>query len=156
RLYQGVLVDNGLAPDSTPGRVYDVGGYGTLTPDTPAIVTFHAEADVRAMAATAGLLVDDVLHGTWSRVDGGPAFQDLVLLRAPSNADARPRAGFGRFAHRIASLPANATPAGVPALGVSNTATSSAPRGNTGRWGWAPSNTATSSAPRRNTGRCAA
>ncbi len=84
RLHDGVLVANGLAAGAQRGKVFDLGGYATMTPDTPAIVTFYDESDVRAMVKSAGMEVDDIRYGSWSRVDGGPAFQDLVVVSKPA------------------------------------------------------------------------
>jgi SAM-dependent methyltransferase len=83
RFYRGVLVANGLQHTPTGTTVQAVDGVRTVTPNSPEIVTFYAEADVRAMAEAAGLTVSGIHHGSWSRQDGGPAFQDLVLLTRP-------------------------------------------------------------------------
>ena len=83
RLYDGVLVANGLASGGDRGRVYRLEGYATLTPERSAIVTFYDERRVREMIRSAGLETEAVHYGSWSRVDGGPAFQDLVVLRRP-------------------------------------------------------------------------
>jgi SAM-dependent methyltransferase len=80
RLYNGVLVDNGLSSAHPAGKVFDLGGYATLTPETPAIVTFYGEADLRNLAKEAELEVDAVYPGTWRDADAGPAFQDLVVV----------------------------------------------------------------------------
>jgi SAM-dependent methyltransferase len=88
RLYDGVLVANGLGPTGERGRVHALDGYATLTPDRPAIVTFYDERRVRKMIQAAGLDVEAIHYGSWSRVDGGPAFQDLIVLRRPSDRPA--------------------------------------------------------------------
>jgi SAM-dependent methyltransferase len=80
RLYDGVLRANGLASNGAAGRVFPMDGYATATPENPMIVTFYDESRVRELARTAGLEVHAVYHGSWSRMDGGPAFQDLVVL----------------------------------------------------------------------------
>jgi SAM-dependent methyltransferase len=80
RLYDGVLLANGLASDASAGRVFHMDGYATATPGNPMIVTFYDELRVRELAQTAGLEVRAVHHGSWSRIDGGPAFQDLIVL----------------------------------------------------------------------------
>ena len=83
RLYCGVLVANGLQHPPTGTAIRAVEGVRTVTPHSPEIVTFYAEDDVRAMAEAGGLSVSSVRYGTWSREDGGPAFQDLLLLTRP-------------------------------------------------------------------------
>jgi len=84
RLYDGVLVANGLAAGEPRGRVYACDGYATLTPATPAIVTFYDEQRVREMVKDTALEIEAIHYGSWSRADGGPAFQDLVVLRRPT------------------------------------------------------------------------
>lgn len=82
RLFKGVLVANGL-DNAASQALHEFGGIRTVTPQAPEIVTFYDEADVRELIAQAGLEVAGVHYGTWSRLDGGPAFQDLLVLRKP-------------------------------------------------------------------------
>jgi SAM-dependent methyltransferase len=89
RLHHGVLEANGLAASATAGLLHHLDGYSTLTPETPEIVTLHRHETVTAQARGAGLDVTAVHPGTWNDADGGPAFQDLVLLTKPTVPTAR-------------------------------------------------------------------
>jgi SAM-dependent methyltransferase len=84
RLYDGVLIRNGLAETGRAGELHRMGEVATLTPHNPEIVTIYEDGVVRDMARDAGLDVTAIHHGSWADLDGGPAFQDLVVLRRPT------------------------------------------------------------------------
>jgi SAM-dependent methyltransferase len=87
RLYDEVLVANGLQEASQPGVLHHLDGYSTLTPTIPEILTIYERSQVEKLVGEAGLSVEAVFPGTWANEDGGPAFQDLVLLvREPGGA----------------------------------------------------------------------
>lgn len=76
-----ILERKGLVDRRDPGRLHRLdGGCWTLTPAAPEIVILYEEAALEELARRAGLSVDAVHYGSWSREQGGPAFQDLVLL----------------------------------------------------------------------------
>lgn len=80
RLYHRVLVTDGRQHGPGGTTVETIERVRSVTADAPQIFTFYAEDDVRAMAEASGLSVSSVRYGTWSGHDGGPAFQDLLLL----------------------------------------------------------------------------
>ena len=64
-------------------RVRDGSGveYHTLDPASPETAVGFSEAHVRSTLGGAGLRVDAVHRGTWSGLDGGLTYQDVVIAR---------------------------------------------------------------------------
>ncbi len=81
RLDNDVLVSNGLRDGASVAVVTEVGGVRTVTPDAPEIVTFHDPSDIGRIVNGCGLDVVQLLPGTWNDQEGGPAFQDLLILQ---------------------------------------------------------------------------